>query len=408
MVLSRAGAPAPPFSRTRNIALLTVAQTLYYCGISVDLTLTGLVGYRLAPVPGLATLPFALISICSWLVTYPASAFMRRRGRRAGFVAGTSAAALGGALSITAVWFGSFALFCAGVALIGVHQAFAGYYRYAAADISAPERRAKSISAVLSGGVLAAVAGPFLATAVRDVLPVPFAGSYALVTLLGLASTVVVSLLTLDRASIPKAEESASSVRPRSLREIARRPIFLAGVAGSGAGYFCMTAAMTAAPIAAAEAGHSVHEATSVIQWHMVGMYATAFVSGRLAAKIGAGRTVLIGAAVLAAGAGTALGGLAHLNFMIALGLVGIGWNLMFVSGSALLAGSYRPHERSVVQGVSEMFTLGASALGALAAGPLLSLLGWRETNLLLLAPLAVAVVFTVRYVLAEPKEATA
>jgi predicted MFS family arabinose efflux permease len=79
---------------------------------------------------------------------------------------------------------------------------------------------------------------------------------------------------------------------------------------------------------------------------------------------------------------------------MVALALIGIGWNLMFVSGTTLLAGSYLPHERSVTQGVSEMFTLGASALGALTAGPLLSATSWPTVNAFLLVPLAISAVF--------------
>ncbi|MFS8099531.1 MFS transporter [Lentzea alba] len=386
---------APARQRTRNMSLLTAAQTLYQCCISVDLTLTGIVGLTLAPSPALATIPFALISIGSWLTTYPASAFMRRHGRRAGFTLGSLAAVVGGLISVLAVTLQSFPLFCAGVACIGVFQAFAGYYRYTAADISPADQRARAISTVLSGGILAAVAGPFLATAVKDVLPVVFAGSYALVTALGLASTAVVALMTVDH--VEKAQEQAvPSGTPRTLKEIARQPIFLAGVAGAGAGYFTMTLAMTAAPLAVSGSGHSVHEAATVIQWHMVGMYATAFISGRLAARIGAAQTVLAGVVVNAAGALIALSGSSHIHFMIALALIGVGWNLMFVAGTTLLASSYLPHERSVTQGVSEMFTLGASALGALTAGPLLSATGWSAVNAFLLVPLAVSAVFAV------------
>ena len=105
--------------RRRNMALLTTAQMLYYFGISIDLTLTSLAGYRLAPVPQLATLPFALISVVSWLATYPASGLMKRQGRRAGFMVGSAAAIVGGAASVTALFTHQFVLFCFGVGCIG-------------------------------------------------------------------------------------------------------------------------------------------------------------------------------------------------------------------------------------------------------------------------------------------------
>ncbi|MFF5857730.1 MFS transporter [Streptomyces sp. NPDC012751] len=398
--------------RRRAMTVLTSAQMLYYFGISIDLTLTGLVGLRLAPVPALATLPFALIGVGSWGATYPASRFMRRRGRKAGFLVGSGAALTGGIISVTALLSEQFVLFCIGIACIGVYQAFAGYYRYAAADMFPPDQRGKAISTVLSGGVIAAVAGPFLATAVRDLGPVEFTGSYALVTVLALISIGVLSLLTAEDTEAAAAARSepgaaAEDVAPRTLKQIARQPVFLAGVAGSCIGYFVMTSLMAAAPIAAVEAGHSVHDGAQVIQWHMVGMYATAFASGPLTRLIGAGRTLLIGAAVSALGTATALMSLSHMNFVIALGLIGVGWNLMYVSGSALVANSYRPQERSLVQGVGEIFTLGGSAVGALAAGPVLNALGWESMNTALLVPLAASAVITVAHLYAaRPRSA--
>ncbi|MEU4846176.1 MFS transporter [Streptomyces gilvosporeus] len=388
--------------RRRTMTLLTTSQMLYYFGISIDLTLTGLVGLKLAPVPALATLPFALISVGSWCATYPASAFMRRYGRKAGFVVGSGAAMLGGLASVTALYTQRFVLFCCGIACIGVYQAFAGYYRYAAADIHPPEQRGKAISTVLSGGVIAAVIGPFLATTVKDVLPVEFAGSYALVTVLALISLGVLSLLTADGPAAPTPATAGpgpeESGAPRTLKEIARQPVFLAGAVGSCVGYFVMTSLMTAAPLAAVRAGHTVHDGAQVIQWHMVGMYATAFVSGRLTRKIGAGWTLLIGGTISALGTAFAMAGPSHMNFMIALGLIGVGWNLMYVSGSALVANSYRPQERSVVQGIGEIFTLGGSAVGALSAGPVLNALGWAPMNAALLAPIAASALLTLAY----------
>ncbi|MGW3108177.1 MFS transporter [Streptomyces sp. NPDC001100] len=396
----------PPVShrrrtRARNLSLLTTAQTLYQCGISVDLTLTGLAGYRLAPVPALATVPFALISVGSWAVTFPASRFMRRFGRRAGFRTGSGAAVVGGLLSATALWGRSFWLFCAGVSLIGIYQAFAGYYRYTAADISEPDRKSRAISTVLGGGIVAAVAGPFMATALKDVLPVEFAASYLLVTALALVSVGVTSLLSVDETPPSSTDagdstdaansgEAAVTEAIRTLGKIARQSVFLTGVTGMCTGYLVMTSAMTGAPIASSEHSHTMAEGARMIQWHMVGMYGTAFFSGRLARRFGAAPTLLGGTLVTTAGTLAAVTGTTQTHFMVALALIGVGWNLMYVSGSTLLAASYRPEERSAVQGVGEVFTLGGSALGALAAGPLLAVIGWTHTNAVYLVPLAV------------------
>ena len=286
-----------------------------------------------------------------------------------------------------------FFLFCFGVACIGVYQAFAGYYRYTAADMFPPTQRGKAISTVLSGGVIAAVIGPFLATAVKDTTSVEFAGSYALVAVLALLSCTILTLLGIDRPAPATADAAVKGdLVPRTLTQIARRPVFVCGVIGSCTGYFVMSSLMTAAPIAAEHLGHSMEDGEHVIQFHMAGMYATAFMSGPLTRRIGAAWTMLLGALVSALGVVCAMLDLSVTHFMIALGLVGVGWNLMFVAGSALVANSYLPHERSVVQGVGEIFTLGGSAIGALAAGPLLTTLAWAPMNGVMLVPLAISV----------------
>jgi MFS family permease len=395
--------------RKRNLSLLTAAQTLYHCGISIDLTLTGIVGYQLAPQPVWATLPYALISVGSGLVAYPASAFMSRFSRKSGFLIGSSAAVIGGLVSVAAIWMQSFLLFCFGVGCIGIYQAFASYYRYTAADISAPKQRGQAISTVLSGGVVAAVAGPFIATSAKDVLRVPYAGSYLLVTLLALVSIGVLALLTVDKmvsASITSAksavDDGVQHQESRPLGVIVRQLVFISGVAGTGIAAFSMNLTMTASPIAAMNHHHTVEQSAQIIQWHMVGMYATAFISGRLCQRIGPPWTLLAGTGVMALGAITGASGTSQHQFMLTLGLIGVGWNLMYVSGSALVAASYRPHESGRVQGIGEFCTLSSSAAGALSAALLLSLLGWSHLSAAVLLPLLVCLILTVSYLVSQ------
>ena len=111
---------------------LAPAQALYIFGSSVDLTLTGIVGVRLAPVPALATLPFSLIPIAAVASTFVVSRFIGRVGYRATFTGVAAVAAVAGLVSALAVQLDQFWLFCIGTGLIGVYSAGAGYYRYAA------------------------------------------------------------------------------------------------------------------------------------------------------------------------------------------------------------------------------------------------------------------------------------
>jgi MFS family permease len=387
-----AGSPRDDDGRGRrgaNLAILVTAQGLCYCGTSVDLTLTGIVGLRLAPSPALATLPFALITLAEVLTVTPASMLMARVGRRPVFVAGSVVAAVGGLVSVFAIDTRSFGLFCAGTASVGVYQSCATYYRYAAADEAPPGRRSRAISAVLAGGVAAAVAGPFLAAAGASFLPARYAGSYLLVTVLALASAGVLLLLRLRSDPARRGAPGAGAAEPRRpLRTIAGQRLFLTGVASTSVGFATMMFMMTAAPLAVVSHHHTLNQAAAVVEWHMVGMFAPSLFSGRLVARFGSRRCSLAGAALTAAGVGVAVLGYGQPQFLASLALVGVGWNLMYVAGSTLVTQSYRPSERARAQGAAEGVTAGFSALGSLSAAVVLGLFGWHGLALLVLPPL--------------------
>lgn len=413
--------------RTVNLSVLVTAQALYLFVTSIDLTLTGLVGYDLAPTPFLATLPFALISVAGTLSTAPASLLMVRTGRRAGFMLGSLFPVLGGLVSVRAIATGDFALFCAGTACVGVFQGFATYYRYAAADDALPERRPRAISTVLAGGVLAAVAGPFIATAGRDLLATEFAGSYLLVTVLGVASMLVLLPLRLPRpgrAGDTAADDTtdgtgdgtgdgtaaaagaggaagagdAAAAPPRPMREVLTQRVFLTGVTGTTTGYFVMMLLMTAAPISAMSHHHTVEQGALVVQWHLVGMFAPSLLSGHVVERFGAAQTLLAGVGVSLGGAVMAMLGTSQTHFMVSLAAIGVGWNLMQVAGTSLVVQSYRAAEGARTQATAESATAVAAALGSLCAGVLLDAAGWRNLNVVALALLVPAGVLTVSY----------
>ena len=130
----------------------------------------------LASDKGYATLPFSLITVASAITTIFASMLIQRFGQRIGFALGALFGPVGGLVSVMAIYERHFAMFCAGTACVGVFQAFARYYRLAAADVVPVEDKPRAISVVLTGGVLAAVLGPALAAGSKDWLaPVTFA-----------------------------------------------------------------------------------------------------------------------------------------------------------------------------------------------------------------------------------------
>lgn len=385
-------------SGRRNARTLAVAQALFTAAVSIDLTLTGLTGYQLAPDKSLATLPFALITVAGALATLGASLLMQRLGRRVGFAVGATVGALGGLISVWAVLHGLFWWFCVGTSAVGVFQAFAQYYRLAAADSVAPEAKSRAISTVLTGGVVAAVFGPLVAAWSKDLLPTLFAGSYIAVAVFAALSVVVVWVGYRD--SEPHLGPAALSNEPaRPLGVVIRQPIFIAAVANNVIGSAVMMLAMTAAPLAAVASHHSIDDGANIIQWHLLGMYAPSFFAGRLIARFGLAKILYAGLAMSAACGVIAITSTGLWAFYAALMLLGVGWNFTFVGGTSLLALSYRPSERARVQGFSELCRYLLTAVATVGAGPLLEHGGWAALNFTSLVLVAISVLMTSAWV---------
>lgn len=375
----------------RAVAVLAVAQALYLSAAAVVFTFSGLAGYMLAADKALATLPVALMTVATALSTIPASLLMARIGRRRGFQLGALFGAASGAVSAGAIMLESFALFCLGGALMGVFQGFAMYYRFAAADAADPSGKAKAVSWVLAGGVAAALIGPQVAAWSRSALPTAeFAGSYLAVVALSFVSIIVLAGL---RMPAPGPAERSGG---RPLLVIARQPAFLVAVLNAAIAYGVMSFVMTASPLAVVADGHGPGAAASVTRWHLLGMFVPSFVTGSLIARFGIIRVLLAGAGLLLASAAIALADPAALtHYHVALLLLGMGWNFLFIGGTTLLAETYQPAERAKVQAANEFLVFAATALATLAAGGVQTGLGWATVNWSAVPPVLAAVVAT-------------
>ncbi|WP_313381037.1 MFS transporter [Achromobacter insolitus] len=391
----------------RNARILAICQGLYIAAISIDLTLTALTGQMLAPHPALATLPFALITVAGAAVTWYASLLMQRIGRRAGFMLGSLAGAVGGLISVAAVFASDFWLFCLGTALVGVFQAFAQYYRLAAADAVPAEAKSRAISVVLTGGVIAAIAGPALAAWAKDLFPAAiFSGAYLMVGLLGAASALLlVAYRDQEGDGGQSADAQGTGLPARPLGEVMRQPIFVAALANNVVGSVSMMFIMTAAPLAAVACQHSIADGASIMQWHLIGMYAPAFFAGALINRLGLPRVLGLGMALNAACSLIAMQSTSLAAFHAALFCLGVGWNFMFVGGTTLLAQSYRPAERARVQGAAEMLRYATTALATLAAGPALARMGWETLNAAMLPIVGLAALMTGWWTLSRRSE---
>ena len=127
---------------------------------------------------------------------------------------------------------------------------------------------------------------------------------------------------------------------------------------------------------------YPVADAAMVIQWHVLGMFLPSFFSGRLIDRFGAEKVGMAGAVILGISASIAAAGIEILNFGVALALLGVGWNFMYVAGTTMITASHRPEERGRVQGAAEMAIAAIATLASLASAGLLNGLGWAAVNI--------------------------
>jgi MFS family permease len=378
-----AAAPAPDRER-RNLAVLIALQALLSLGNACVITIGGLAGAALAGDPALATVPITGWVVGGALTTLGASLLMKRIGRRAGFTVGALVGVVGAAGSIAALVAARFWPYVGATAVLGAANAIGQYYRFAAADAAPPERRARAIAWVLAGGLLGGVLGPGVARYARDALATPFVGAYVALVVLLVATALVVQLLRL-----PAVAPAAADAPPRPMRVVAAQPAFVVALLASGLGFGVMNFLMTATPMAMSACGHPFADATTVIAWHIVGMYAPSFVTGALIKRVGIGAVLAAGVALNGACVAIALAGVDVAHFWAALVLLGVGWNFLYVGGTTLLTTTYRPAEGAAAQGLHDLVVFVVMAVSSSSSGLVFARGGWRDLNLVALPCLA-------------------
>jgi len=384
----------------RNLAILLVGQTVAVSGSVLIVTIGGLVGAQLSSNPAFATLPLSIMVLGTALATVFAAMLMRRVGRRRGFVVGALIAATAGFTAAFGLYIGSFVVFCAGVGLYGVNNAFVQQYRFAAAESVAPAFASRAISFVMLGAIGGAFCGPFLATEGQDLIDSHlYVGS-----MLAIAVLQTLAMLLLLGLEEPHPTHDGSKAAPeRSLRVIVQQPAFFVAVLASIVGYGVMNLVMTATPLSMhVNDGLSLRDTAWVIQSHVLAMYVPSFFSGFLIARLGVVRILLLGVFALLAALVSGLQGHAVMHYWWALVLLGVGWNFLFVGGTTLLVDSYRPSERFKAQAVNEFSVFGVSAAASLLAGTLVHEWGWStvlwSTAPLLIGMLIVLIGFSRRH----------
>ena len=372
----------------KNVWVLAIVQPLVMSSAPVMIFVGGLLGTHLAPDPKMATLPLAIMIVGTALFTIPAAMLMKLVGRKQGSLLGLFSAFIGALLAAYAAYVASFLWLLIGSLLMGVSLAFMQQFRFAALEsLANPDDAGKAISVLMLGGIVAAFLGPEVALMAKDWVPSPhgFVGSF-----IGLAGLILLGMLVFTAFKNPQFKDDEIIGEARPLREIMRQPVFIVAVLAGVVGYGIMSFLMTATPVSMHEMnGHSLQDTKFVIQSHIAAMFLPSLFTAVLFKYLGLNRLLLLGSLLYGVVVIFGLMGQHVLHFWWALVILGVGWNFLFVGGTALLPSAYQPSERFKVQAANDFIVFAIQAIASLSAGWLVFAFGW---NWLIIACIPVTV----------------
>lgn len=370
----------------RNLLLLALAQGLFLTNNVTFIAINGLVGLSLAPLGWMATLPVMGYVVGGALSTGLVARTQHRFGRKISFQLGLLVALFSAGLGAWAVSHHQFWWLVCATVVAGYYSANAQLYRFAAAELCQPSFREKAVSWVMAGGLIGAVIGPNLAMFTKDMTAVPFTGPYLALAGIALLSMTVISQIQFP--PLPPKNQQAGPGRP--LSEIMRQPVFVVSALAAALGYGVMNLLMAATPLAMQTCGLSFENTALVLQWHVIGMFAPGFFTGHLIQRFGVLRIMGVGVLLNAVCIGVALSGVALHDFLIAMLVLGIGWNFVFTGSTTLSLQAYTPQEKDRAQGAINFCVFGTMAFTSFASGALVTTQGWALLNVGSLVPVLV------------------
>jgi MFS family permease len=388
------------------MATLLVSQVCGSTGQSIALAIGSIMAASITGTNTWSGMPVAISGLGSALASWPLSRLMNRSGRRPGLALGYGLAVIGAVLGMIGVTVRSFPLMLGGMVLFGIGTTSNLLARYAAADVSSGAERGRAMGLIVGGSTIGSIMGPMLMSPtlrVGALLGVPETASAFLVSVagFGVAALVLEVFLRPDPLAVARQnQETMDTGRPggvaRRLGEILADVRVQIAVATLSISQFVMISTTSTSPVYLHDQGHNVQTIGVAVSFHLGGMYVTSPLSGWLCDRfgrllmIGVGAAMLIVAVVLAA----LVPGSDRVLVIFALFLNGVGWNLAFVAGSALLTDALSPAERAPIQGLADLFMGLMGAFGSAAGGMILGLWGFTILNTLgaalVLGPLVV------------------
>jgi len=369
--------------------ILFLSQSIVSAALITTGTVNSIVGAELSGLIAWAGLPTTILLISAALGAYSWGILIDKFGRRISLGIGLILGIIGGLFSALAIWQKYYLLYLLGMALFGLAQSAMQLGRFAAAEVNPEKNRGKAIATVVFGGTVGSIAGPLLVGpagelanfAGLDELIGPYVTALILFTI---ASAIVLIWLRPDPSEVAKEitriENSSKEVTipPRPIKDILKQPGVLVAITSMVIGQVVMVMIMVITGLHMKALTHPLSSISLVISAHTFGMFAPSVISGRLTDRLGREVVIMFGAGILILAGLSAGLSPKVLPLAISLFLLGLGWNLCYVGGSALLTDQLSPSEGSRMQGINDLFVGAASALGSLGSGFVFASVGFQ------------------------------
>jgi len=379
----------------RNVVVLVASNLFGGVGVAASVAVVSLLTEQIAntQVAGFAQ---AVTSLGAGLSAVPLANLAARRGRRISLGLGYLIPIIGALTVIIAAIFSNVIVLFAGLALFGVAQAVNLQSRYAAAENAGPAARARTMSVVIWATTVGSVVGPNLidpGDSLGTLLGLPqYAGTYILsMVAYALAATVIALWLTPNHPTArTQAPQSAVTAEPvgalAALRWSGTDPRARFGVVATSSAHAVMVMVMVMTPLYMVHEGMALSFVGVVVSLHILGMYGLSPVFGWAADRFGAVPVSVAGMGVLVLS--TAMGFVAatyeessRALTPIALVILGVGWSMVVIAASSLLANVREERVRVPLQGANDAIMNYAGAAAAAASGLLLAWAGFQGVN---------------------------
>ncbi len=373
----------------KSVWLLALINAVAMSVFPLMVLIGSIIGSQLATTEQWATLPIALMIIGTACGVVPAARCMSHLGRKWTFILFTLLGAMACLLAGQALSWSSFRLFCLSALLLGGANAALQQIRFAAMETVALDKGPTAASIIMCAGIVAAFFGPELALWGRNLSVVEYRGSFWL----GAACFLIGALLLLlYTPAAPLSAAQISAARP--LREmLGSNRLLVVAIASGAVAFMVMSFVMTATPISMhLHHGHSLEDTKWVIQSHIAAMYLPSLITAWLFRALSIRGLMIAGLVCYATTIVIGLLDVSVMGFWGQLVMLGIGWNFLFISGTALLPMAYREGEQYRAQALNDSVVFSTQAVAALTAGWAISAISWQSLLLLCLIPVMVMI----------------